>query len=133
MYFFFFFFFFLMIPRPPRSTQQGTLFPYTTLFRSPPAVSRVWPVLGTMMSVAAWAPDTIRLAGALNGARDSVDRIDSLMTHHARIDALDSAQRDLLERTGVTAASESLASGYALDRAALALAGVSDSALLDLG
>src|SRR5213075_3606359 len=31
----FFFFFFLMIRRPPRSTQQGTLFPYTTLFRSP--------------------------------------------------------------------------------------------------
>src|SRR5213075_1326587 len=28
-------FFFLMIRRPPRSTQQGTLFPYTTLFRSP--------------------------------------------------------------------------------------------------
>src|SRR5213075_3397282 len=26
--------FFLMIRRPPRSTQQGTLFPYTTLFRS---------------------------------------------------------------------------------------------------
>src|SRR5215468_4207022 len=31
--FFFFFFFFLMIRRPPRST----LFPYTTLFRSPPS------------------------------------------------------------------------------------------------
>src|SRR6478735_11996747 len=30
---FFLFFFFLMIRRPPRST----LFPYTTLFRSPPA------------------------------------------------------------------------------------------------
>src|SRR5215216_7487751 len=29
----FFFFFFLMIRRPPRST----LFPYTTLFRSPPS------------------------------------------------------------------------------------------------
>src|SRR5213083_3534352 len=29
------FFFFLMIRRPPRSTQQRTLFPYTTLFRSP--------------------------------------------------------------------------------------------------
>src|SRR5881227_4126760 len=27
-------FFFLMIRRPPRSTQQSTLFPYTTLFRS---------------------------------------------------------------------------------------------------
>src|ERR1039457_2825806 len=36
---FFFFFFFLMIRRPPRST----LFPYTTLFRSPrlPAMSRL--------------------------------------------------------------------------------------------
>src|SRR6266480_7529999 len=34
---FFFFFFFLMIRRPPRST----LFPYTTLFRSPlPSLSR---------------------------------------------------------------------------------------------
>src|SRR5256885_10062607 len=31
-----FFFFFLMIRRPPRST----LFPYTTLFRSPPARGR---------------------------------------------------------------------------------------------
>src|SRR5213083_3376769 len=30
----FFIFFFLMIRRPPRSTQQRTLFPYTTLFRS---------------------------------------------------------------------------------------------------
>src|SRR6187431_3468298 len=27
-------FFLLMIRRPPRSTQQSTLFPYTTLFRS---------------------------------------------------------------------------------------------------
>src|SRR5881227_4190394 len=27
-------FFFLMIRQPPRSTQQSTLFPYTTLFRS---------------------------------------------------------------------------------------------------
>src|SRR5213075_3326351 len=35
-----FFFFFLMIRRPPRSTQQGTLFPYTTLFRSAPDARR---------------------------------------------------------------------------------------------
>src|SRR5256885_13303450 len=34
MIFFFLFFFFLMIRRPPRST----LFPYTTLFRSPEAL-----------------------------------------------------------------------------------------------
>src|SRR5213596_3491103 len=33
-------FFFLMIRRPPRSTQDRTLFPYTTLFRSPPGRSR---------------------------------------------------------------------------------------------
>src|SRR3546814_981467 len=33
-----FFFFFLMIRRPPRSTRTDTLFPYTTLFRSPAAV-----------------------------------------------------------------------------------------------
>src|SRR5213083_3519279 len=44
------FFFFLMIRRPPRSTQQRTLFPYTTLFRSPCSPnetnllrSRTWP------------------------------------------------------------------------------------------
>src|SRR3546814_2454823 len=33
------FFFFLMIRRPPRSTRTDTLFPYTTLFRSPSARS----------------------------------------------------------------------------------------------
>src|SRR5215475_14972915 len=41
--FIFFFFFFLMIRRPPRST----LFPYTTLFRSPPRPRR---------SRATWSP-----------------------------------------------------------------------------
>src|SRR3546814_9528637 len=33
--FFSYLFFFLMIRRPPRSTRTDTLFPYTTLFRSP--------------------------------------------------------------------------------------------------
>src|SRR3546814_20606169 len=37
----FFLFFFLMIRRPPRSTRTDTLFPYTTLFRSP-SVPSVW-------------------------------------------------------------------------------------------
>src|SRR3546814_9139614 len=42
-----FFFFFLMIRRPPRSTRTDTLFPYTTLFRSPDRIiswvrSLVW-------------------------------------------------------------------------------------------
>src|SRR3546814_271269 len=35
-------FFFLMIRRPPRSTRTDTLFPYTTLFRSPRRTGR-WP------------------------------------------------------------------------------------------
>src|SRR3546814_2601071 len=35
-----YFFFFLMIRRPPRSTRTDTLFPYTTLFRSQPAL--IW-------------------------------------------------------------------------------------------
>src|SRR5213075_3533081 len=44
-YFIFFFFFFLMIRPQPISTQQGTLFPYTTLFRSTTgeAVFTSWP------------------------------------------------------------------------------------------
>src|SRR3546814_13294493 len=39
-----FLFFFLMIRRPPRSTRTDTLFPYTTLFRSPaPPIPRPVP------------------------------------------------------------------------------------------
>src|SRR3546814_19353972 len=41
MYVRFLFFFFLMIRRPPRSTRTDTLFPYTTLFRSPPFLAQV--------------------------------------------------------------------------------------------
>src|SRR3546814_10803542 len=36
-------FFFLMIRRPPRSTRTDTLFPYTTLFRSPRTAVREFP------------------------------------------------------------------------------------------
>src|SRR3546814_12542667 len=34
--------FFLMIRRPPRSTRTDTLFPYTTLFRSPTRCQPFW-------------------------------------------------------------------------------------------
>src|SRR3546814_3384588 len=54
-------FFFLMIRRPPRSTRTDTLFPYTTLFRSPARASdkrrQIW---GT---VSVWWPGTSQLAG----------------------------------------------------------------------
>src|SRR3546814_12654425 len=39
-------FFFLMIRRPPRSTRTDTLFPYTTLFRSPGVLYRAGVVAG---------------------------------------------------------------------------------------
>src|SRR3546814_6754262 len=47
-------FFFLSIRRPPRSTRTDTLFPYTTLFRSPFGYGPVkaLPVLGTKMAAA---------------------------------------------------------------------------------
>src|SRR6188768_4387322 len=54
-----FLFFFLMIRRPPRSTRRLTLFPYTTLFRSPPA---------------ARARDAPRCGRGCHAARDDVRR-----------------------------------------------------------
>jgi thiamine biosynthesis lipoprotein ApbE len=98
-----------------------------------PGVSRVWPVMGTMMSAAAWGPDSTRVARALDAARDSVARVDSLLQRRVAFAAIDSLRRDIRRQTRVALASDSLAPGYALDRAALALATVVDSALLDLG
>ncbi len=89
-----------------------------------------------MMSVAVWGgagSDSVRVARALDAAHDSVDHIDSLIQHHRAIPALDSVRREMQRRTGVTVTLDSLAPGYALDRAALALAGTVDSALLDVG
>ena len=45
-----------------------------------PTVARVWPVMGTMMSAAAWGRDSARLVRALDAAQDSVDLIDSLLS-----------------------------------------------------
>ena len=100
-----------------------------------PGVSRVWPVMETMMSAAAWGSDSTRVAHALTAAYDSVDHVDSLIQRRGRapIAALDSMRREIRRRTGVALSIDSIAAGYALDRAARALAGVVDSALLDIG
>jgi thiamine biosynthesis lipoprotein ApbE len=98
-----------------------------------PGMSRVWPELGTMMSVAAWGTDSARVARALDAAHDSVDHIDSLLQGHVPIAALDSVRREMRRRMGTAVIVDSIASGYALDRAALALSTAVDSALLDLG
>jgi len=98
-----------------------------------PGVSRVWPVMETMMSAAGWGADSTRVARALTAAYDSVDHVDSLIQRRVPIAALDSMRRVIRRRTGVALSVDSIASGYALDRAALALRGVVDSALLDVG
>jgi thiamine biosynthesis lipoprotein ApbE len=79
----------------------------------------------TMMSVVAWGPDSIRLERALDAAADSVERI--------RMPSFDSLRADIRQRTGIMLPADSFARGYALDRAALAMVGVADSALFDLG
>lgn len=90
--------------------------------------------MGTMLSAAAWGPDTIGLGRALDAVRDSVERIDGFLGGRGggRVAAVDSLRRDVRQRTGVSLAAHDVAAGYALDRAALALAGVADSAILDL-
>src|SRR4051812_34265594 len=89
--------------------------------------------MGTMLSGAGWGGDSARVARALAAAHDSVDRVDSLVQHRVRISTIDSTRREILRQTGVALPADTIAPGYALDRAALALHGVVDSALLDLG
>src|SRR3546814_8930285 len=56
--------FFLMIRRPPRSTRTDTLFPYTTLFRSPlPAQRRLAMYAGTFKPTADGYSGRIRMFG----------------------------------------------------------------------
>ena len=95
-----------------------------------------------MMSAAAWgggggggsgSGDSARIARAIDAVQDSVDHIDSLVQRHAAIATLDSAVREIRRRTGVRLEADSVAGGYALDRAGRVLATVADSALLTLG
>src|SRR3546814_6252101 len=58
--------FFLMIRRPPRSTRTDTLFPYTTLFRSPVGAARLDAILKR------FGPDF--------GPISSIDRIEPIST-----------------------------------------------------
>ena len=85
------------------------------------------------MSAAGWGPDSTRVASALQAAYDSVDRVDSLIQRHAAIAGIDSLRREIRRRTGIALVPDSLAPGYALDRAMLALGHTVDSALLDVG
>jgi thiamine biosynthesis lipoprotein ApbE len=79
-----------------------------------------------MMSAAVWGPDTARIGRALGAVRDSVDRPGPAV-------AFDSLRREIRRQTNITVAAVDVEEGEALDRAALMLAGVADSALLDVG
>src|SRR3546814_20424523 len=61
----YYFFFFLMKRRPPRSTRTDTLFPYTTLFRSPGSTKNV--------AVRQW-DDLSQVAGEKRRRRDASAR-----------------------------------------------------------
>lgn len=79
-----------------------------------------------MMSAAAWGADTARLGRILDAAHDTADRASPGA-------AFDSLRREVRRRTGVLLDAPQVAEGHALDRAAALLAGVADSALLDIG
>src|SRR3546814_21016129 len=64
-----------MIRRPPRSTRTDTLFPYTTLFRSP--LGRPTPVEGDAEPAVPAAP------GAQDLARDRAGRVGEQRDHRA--------------------------------------------------
>src|SRR3546814_21080216 len=69
-----------MIPRPPRSTRTDTLFPYTTLFRSPDGRGRLAPAHGGRIQAGgdrgarpADHPAQDRTRGAEEGERQGVE------------------------------------------------------------
>src|SRR3546814_15981089 len=54
-------FVFLMIRRPPRSTRTDTLFPYTTLFRSPPITKQVVMNAASTMCASRYGNDGLKI------------------------------------------------------------------------
>src|SRR3546814_19336440 len=66
-----------MIRRPPRSTRTDTLFPYTTLFRSPRAVTAAADLLAETVAEKTAGNFTIRLhyGEAVSPAKENLDSI----------------------------------------------------------
>src|SRR3546814_10046505 len=81
-------FFFLRIRRPPRSTRTDTLFPYTTLFRSPGRLDRRLYLDGGPAGVPGHAGP--RLHARTQGGRQSVGR----RRDHAGMDAVLAARSE---------------------------------------
>src|SRR3546814_1021542 len=79
--------FFLMIRRPPRSTRTDTLFPYTTLFRSPdsvctPAVYHACQAYGTAPSPLGpwtWRGVVLKPVSSTTRSEEHTSELQSLM------------------------------------------------------
>src|SRR2546422_11725754 len=99
-------FFFLMIRRPPRST----LFPYTTLFRSPALARAIREELeryltaeyATLAEIAAEARRALRAAGLVADARTWQRALGPEVRRLIVERGPEAAKRYLLERLGVT-------------------------------
>ena len=144
-------------------------------------MARAWEIMGTVLTVGAWGPDSTAMLRALEQAYDSVRTVDSLLSTFrkdseiSRINrgagsgersvsatfqvvlrealrvaglsggafdptlrdwrrvGFDSARGTVHLGRGIALDFGGIAKGYALDRAALALEGVADSAVLNLG
>src|SRR5258706_14072879 len=90
-------FFFLMIRRPPRST----LFPYTTLFRSPacPSASVRWLPINPPAPVTSTDFPFISADISLSPALECVDLVERRMTCHAHSEAPQHSTQGCSERT----------------------------------
>lgn len=93
----------------------------------PFTLAYVWDVMGTTVSVAAWAKDSVALRTAAEQLRDS------LQSSRANREALRRAWAAEREDLRLQPEWTDVADSYALDRAVPALAAVADSALFDLG
>src|SRR3546814_9794597 len=71
-------FFFLMIRRPPRSTRTDTLFPYTTLFRSPGGRARIPVILLFFLPRQSYSPASRRFT-TRHRSEEHTSELQSLM------------------------------------------------------
>src|SRR3546814_3243750 len=75
-----------MIRRPPRSTRTDTLFPYTTLFRSPPPTTEFGPLMRSFNRLARAVQDREKLAAEMAAQDRSValGKLAAAVAHEVR-------------------------------------------------
>src|SRR3546814_15364166 len=98
-----------MIRRPPRSTRTDTLFPYTTLFRSPyyrqsVVLALSYVIRGVQFGFAGWFVCLILFRQALKRRRERAlqDRViaGTLVTTEKKLAALTGSETDLRSQIG---------------------------------